>query len=175
MKNDDGVRGIVAAQIGREPRGDVGVAARCEYGLPMAIRTSPRLESGEPFPTLYWLTCPLAVRAVGRLEATGRMRDLNARLGSEPKLAAAYRAAHDRYVRDRDGEGDVTAESAGGMPGRVKCLHALYAHELADANPIGAVVRDEVEPLGCPGPCVAEAEGGVVRTPGHPAFARRAR
>ena len=61
------------------------------------------------------------------------------------------------------------------MPGRVKCLHALYAHELADANPIGEIVRSEIEPLGCPGPCVTERDGTVVRVSPHPAYARRAR
>jgi uncharacterized protein len=142
----------------------------------MVIRTPPRLESGEPFPTRYWLTCPLAARAVGGLESSGVMRDLNERLGSDPALAAAYRDAHERYRRDRDGGDDGPAESAGGMPGRVKCLHALYAHELADANPIGAMVRETIEPLGCPAPCVTAADGGTERrVAGHPAFARRRR
>jgi len=166
------LRRIVEGQIGREPRGDVEIAAGCEFGLPMAIRTPPLLDTGEPFPTLYWLTCPLAIRAVGRLESTGRMRDLNERLSADDDLAASYLLAHDRYRRDRDGDTQGAAESAGGMPGRVKCLHALYAHELADTNPIGAIVRSEVEPLGCPGPCV-DADGR--RTPGHPAFTKRRR
>jgi uncharacterized protein len=168
----DSLRGVVAAQIGREPRGEVALAAPCEHGLPMAIRTSPQLETGEPFPTLYWLTCPLAVRAAGRLEATGRMRELNEQLTSDAELASAYRAAHDRYRADRDGGTGGPAESAGGMPGRVKCLHALYAHEVADENPIGAIVRSEIEPLGCPGPCV-DAENR--RVAGHPGFTRRSR
>ena len=136
----------------------------------MVIRTPPRLETGEPFPTLYWLTCPLARRAVGRLESGGFMRELNDRLAGDAPLASLYREAHDRYRHDRDGSLEVSEESAGGMPGRVKCLHALYAHELADANPMGAVVRERIEPLRCPGPCVS-ADGE--RVPGHPAFARR--
>jgi uncharacterized protein len=167
-----GDRGVVTAQIGREPRGEVDVAVRCEHGLPMVIRTSPTLETGEPFPTRFWLTCPLAIRAAGRLEGSGRMRELNDRLAAEPDLADAYRDAHERYRRDRDGREDGPAESAGGMPGRVKCLHALYAHELADANPIGAIVRSEIDPLGCPGRCV---DADHQRVAGHPAFARRAR
>ena len=168
-------RRVAGVQIGREPRGDVTVAVRCEFGLPMVVRTSPTLESGEPFPTLYWLTCPLAVRAVGKLESTGRMRDLNERLGAEPDLAEAYRTAHERYRSERDGDLGGRDESAGGMPGRVKCLHALYAHELADANPIGAIVRGEVEPLGCPGPCVEMSDDDAARVAGHPGFARARR
>ncbi len=169
-------RAVVAAQIGREPRGEVAVPVRCEHGLPMVVRTSPKLENGEPFPTLYWLSCPLAIRAIGTLESTGRMRNLNERLARDPALAAAYREAHDRYRRDRDGDAPGKEESAGGMPGRVKCLHSLYAHELADANPIGAIVRDEVEPLGCPGPCVVTAGDDTPRrVAGHPGFARARR
>jgi uncharacterized protein len=168
----NGDRGVVEAQIGREPRGDVDVVVRCEHELPMVIRTSSTLDDGQPFPTRYWLTCPLAIRAAGRLEGSGRMRELNDRLAAEPELADAYRDAHDRYRRDRDGGLDGPAESAGGMPGRVKCLHALYAHELAVANPIGAIVRSEVEPLGCPGRCV---DADDRRVAGHPAFSRRAR
>jgi uncharacterized protein len=169
------MRAVVTAQIGREPRGDVSVASVCEHGLPAVIRTPSRLENGEPFPTLYWLTCPLAVRAIGGLESSGAMRELNDRLASDASLASSYREAHERYRRDRDGTADGTAESAGGMPGRVKCLHALYAHERAGANPVGAIVRERIEPLGCPAPCVEDREGDTVRVAGHPAFARKRR
>jgi uncharacterized protein len=169
-------RAVVGAQIGREPRGEIAVAVRCEHGLPAVVRTSPTLETGEPFPTVYWLACPLASRAVGTLESGGRMRELNERLAAEPELGEAYREAHERYRRDRDGDLDGRDESAGGMPGRVKCLHALYAHELADANPIGALVRAEIEPLGCPAPCVEpDGVGGVRRVAGHPGFVRARR
>ena len=164
---------VIEAQIGRPARGGVSVAVRCEYGLPMVIRTSPFLDDGSPFPTLYWLACPLAVRKAGAMEHGGSLRGLTERLGSDAALAAEYSEAHDRYRRDRDGSLDGNPDSAGGMPVRVKCLHALYAHELADANPIGAIVRREVEPLGCPGPCVAEAAGGgVERVPNHPGLPR---
>jgi hypothetical protein len=169
-------RAVVGVQIGRAPRGEVAVAVRCEHGLPAVIRSSPRLQNGEPFPTLYWLTCPLAVRAVGMLESSGRMRELNERLENDAGLAEAYRDAHERYRRDRDGDLDGDLQSAGGMPGRVKCLHALYAHELADANPVGAVVRADIEPLECPGPCVEMAGDGAYRAvPGHPGFTRARR
>lgn len=169
-------RAVVAVQIGREPRGDVAVAARCEHGLPSVVRTSPVLEDGTPFPTLYWLTCPLASRAVGKLESTGVMAELTDALRGDPALAAAYRDAHERYRKDRDGDLEGRDESAGGMPGRVKCLHALYAHELADANPMGAIVRERIEPLGCPAPCVEAGDDGVPgRVAGHPGFVRARR
>lgn len=169
-------RSIVAVQLGRDPRGDVGVVARCPYGLPLVIRTSPRLEDGSPFPTLYYLVCPVAVREVGRLEASGFMREMEALLARDAKIADAYARAHERYRAQRDAIVAIDdASSAGGMPDRVKCLHALYAHERADANPIGAIVRDKIEPLDCPGPCVTEDDGRVVPVAGHPGFGGRRR
>ena len=43
----------------------------------------------------------------------------------------------------------------GGLPGRVKCLHALYAHQAATgADPVGRIVSQVVDPIDCPGPCV---------------------
>jgi hypothetical protein len=170
----DADRGVVATQLGRDPRGAIAIVARCPYGLPAVVRTSPRLDDGTPFPTLYYLTCPVAVRLIGRVEASGRMASYNDLLTEDENVREAYARAHERYVSQRDSLellGDDT--SAGGMPTRVKCLHALYAHEVADGNPIGAFVRPDVEPLvdHCPGPCVIEGE----RVRGHPGFAGKKR
>ena len=169
-------RVTVAIQLGREPRGGVDVIARCPFGLPLVIQTSPRLDEGTPFPTLYYLTCPVAVRAIGRLEAAGAMREMEARLEDDEQLRAAYARAHERYIAQRDAIEKLDEPArAGGMPSRVKCLHALYAHERADGNPIGAIVRDRIEPIDCPGPCVEDVDGRASPTPGHPGFAGKKR
>jgi len=149
-------RRLIEGQIGREVRGAVAVAARCRYGLPAVVRTSPLLPDGTPFPTLYWLSCPAAGVAVGRLEAAGWNASLSERVAAEPELAAAHRAAHEQYLAQRDALGHLPGEpGVGGLPGRVKCLHALYAHELATgADPVGRIVRRVVDPIDCPGPCV---------------------
>ncbi len=104
---------VIAAQLGRAPRGLLGVAHRCPCGLPDVAETAPRLPDGSPFPTLYYLTCPRAAAGT---------------------------------------------QSAGGMPGRVKCLHALVAHELAagGVNPFGREALDAVGAWWLPGPCVDE-------------------
>jgi len=134
---------VVAEQLGREPRGVVSVAARCVCGRPTVVRTAPRLPDGTPFPTTFYLTCPPAVAAVSTLEAGGAMREMTARLAEDPELAAAYRAAHEDYLRRRAELGEVAeieGISAGGMPDRVKCLHVLVGHALAvgpGVNPIG--------------------------------------
>lgn len=140
----DADRSAVEAQLGRAPRGLRAVAHRCACGLPDVVETAPRLEDGSPFPTLYYLTCPRAASAVGRLEAEGVMATMTARLAVEPELAGAYADAHADYIARRDAidvlPGDV---SAGGMPTRVKCLHVLVAHELATGvNPLGREALD---------------------------------
>jgi hypothetical protein len=156
---------VIAAQLGRAPRGLLGVAHRCPCGLPDVAETAPRLPDGSPFPTLYYLTCPRAAAAVSQLEAAGRMRDMTARLADD-ELRRRYEAAHRDYVARRDtaardaGVEPLPAgtQSAGGMPGRVKCLHALVAHELAAGavNPFGREALDAVGAWWLAGPCVPE-------------------
>lgn len=151
---------MVAAQLGRQPRAMRAVAHRCPCGHPDVIETSPRLPDGTPFPTLYYLTCPRATAAVGRLEASGLMREMAGRLGGDEALAAAYRAAHQAYVQRREQTAqvaEIAGISAGGMPNRVKCLHALVAHSLAagaGVNPFGDEALAMMEPWWTSGPCV---------------------
>jgi hypothetical protein len=158
---------VVAVQLGRRPRGLRRVAHRCPCGLPDVVETAPRLPDGTPFPTLYYLTCPRAVTAVGRLEAAGVMRQLEQRLAADGALRSAYQAAHRDYLARRDlaaAEAGVDplpsgTQSAGGMPARVKCLHALVAHELAvpGANPVGRQALAAAGRWWDAGPCVGEA------------------
>ena len=150
----------VAGQLGRPPRGTRAVAHRCHCGLPDVVETSPRLADGTPFPTLFYLTCPRAAAACGRLESAGVMRQMTARLATDPELAAGYRAAHADYLARRDAVEavpEIEGVSAGGMPSRVKCLHALLAHALAagqGVNPFGDEVRELAGAWWTGGPCV---------------------
>jgi uncharacterized protein len=155
---------VVTAQLGRPPRSLRAVAHRCPCGLPDVVETAPRLEDGTPFPTLYYLTCPLAVAAVSRLESGGVMKEMERALLSEPAVRSAYMSAHWDYVGRRDqvaraaGVEPLPAgtQSAGGMPDRVKCLHALVAHELAvpGGNPLGREAATAAGPWWAHGSCV---------------------
>jgi uncharacterized protein len=131
----------VARQLGREPRGVLAIAYRCPNGEPGVIKTAPRLPDGTPFPTLYYLTHPALTAAASRLESSGVMKDMTARLVADPELADAYRRAHESYLCERDAVEPLgTTFSGGGMPSRVKCLHVLIAHSLAKGrgvNPLG--------------------------------------
>lgn len=136
-------RAVLAEQLGREPRGVVGIPVRCRCGQPVVVATAPRLDDGAPFPTFFYLTHPGAVAAVSRLEASGVMRQMGERLRVDPGLAARYRTAHEHYLEARNAVEEVPeieGTSAGGMPDRVKCLHVLVAHALAagpGVNPFG--------------------------------------
>jgi uncharacterized protein len=150
----------IGAQLGRPPRSMHAVAHRCPCGLPDVVATRPRLEDGTPFPTLYYITCPRAVSAISTLEASGLMREMAQRLTSDEDLSAAYERAHRAYLADRESLGpvaEISDVSAGGMPDRVKCLHALVAHTLgagAGANPLGDEALTRLPDWWSAGPCV---------------------
>ncbi|MEV0686039.1 DUF501 domain-containing protein [Nocardia sp. NPDC050378] len=132
---------IIARQLGREPRGVLAIAYRTPDGLPAVVKTAPRLPDGTPFPTLYYLTDPRLTAEASRQESAGVMREMTERLAHDPELAAAYRAAHESYLAERNEiESLGTDFTGGGMPDRVKCLHVLIAHSLAKGpgvNPLG--------------------------------------
>jgi hypothetical protein len=151
---------VIARQLKRPARDVSRVAHRCPCGNPDVVETLPRLGDGSPFPTLYYLTCPRAASQIGTLEASGLMTEMTARLDSDDELAAAYRSAHEGYLRRRD-ELEPVAEiagiSAGGMPTRVKCLHVLAGHSLAagpGVNPLGDETLELLGPWWQDGPCV---------------------
>lgn len=155
----------VAAQLGRPPRGVRQIAHRCPCGQPDVVRTQPLLPDGTPFPTTYYATCPRLTGAVSTLEGRGLMREMDARLAADPGLAAAYRRAHEDYLARRAELGQIEAlegVSAGGMPGRVKCLHALVAHSLAvgpGVNPLGDQTLDRLAPWWRPTSCASADTG----------------
>ncbi|MHC5797326.1 DUF501 domain-containing protein [Lacisediminihabitans sp. FW035] len=146
----------VSRQLGRPARNVIGIAARCVCGNPTVVATRPRLDDGTPFPTLYYLSHPAATAAISTLEANGVMAELQQLLADEP-IAAHYLAAHYAYLADREGlevVEEIAGISAGGMPVRVKCLHALAGHSLAagpGVNPIGDLALEQADwsPLVC--------------------------
>jgi uncharacterized protein len=155
---------VVGRQLGRPPRGVSAIAHYCPCRLPDVVQTQPRLPDGTPFPTLYYLTCSRATAAMSRLEAAGMMREMTAALAADAGLRAAYHAAHADYLARRDAAAAEAGleplppgtQSAGGMPDRVKCLHALAAHELAvpGVNPLGAQALRAAGSWWDAGPCV---------------------
>ena len=152
----------ITAQLQRPPRGAAGIAYRCPCGKPAVVTTQPRLPDGSPFPTMYYLTCPRAVAACSSLESHGLMVEMNLRLDHDHDLAQAYRRAHERYLADRkqiEMVPEIAGVSAGGMPDRVKCLHALVAHSLAAGEGVNPLGDEAVRALGAfwTRPCLEES------------------
>ena len=158
---------VVAAQLGRPPRGAIDVAWRCPCGKPGVVLTAPQLPDGTPFPTTYYLTCLNAVKACSTLEGSGLMAAMGDRLRSDPDLAERYAEAHQSYLADRREVAErlgmsvslIADVSAGGMPERVKCLHALIAQSLAKGpgvNPLGDEVVAELGEFWCH-PCLPQS------------------
>jgi len=155
---------MISAQLGRELRGKSEVRTTCHLGLPVVIAVPPVLDDGTPFPTRYWLTCPLAVRRIARLESGGEIKRLDERARLDVEFGVRLEAANNRYRQQRDALIPDEAEHRprGGVAGAeagVKCLHAHYAdHAARNDNPVGEAVATSVEPLDCTVPCVIGAQ-----------------
>lgn len=137
-------RAVVGAQLGRPVRGEIRIGHRCPCGQPDVIVNDPRLPDGTPFPTVFYLTCPRLTAVISTLESEGVMAELAESIDMDPWAAQAYADAHEDYLLRRSELGtvaEIDGISAGGMPNRVKCLHALVAHSLV-AGPGVNVVGD---------------------------------
>lgn len=119
---------------------------RCPWGRPAVTEQAPFDDSGEPFPTTYYVTCPALVAAISRLEAAGGVERWTRAAQDEPELAASLEAAHAEQRRLRP-------ELPGGIggatrTGSLKCLHAHAAFALAHPGyELGRRIVSEVEPL----------------------------
>lgn len=162
---------MAAAQIERPLRAPSVATQRCPLGIPTVITVPPVLDDGTPFPTRYWLTCPLANRRIGRLEAAGGVKAMDQTVATDPAFAERLTAANGRYAEERDAHIPASAvhRPEGGVAGikhGVKCLHAHYADFAAgNDNPVGEVTAPWVEPLVCEIPCVIAADDGFERNP----------
>ena len=137
-------RALIAAQLGRVPRGEWRVVARCVYGYPVVIATAPVLDNGTPFPTIFYLTCPHLLEAVSGLESSGEIKVWRARVAADPALQALLSAADLAYRAARSAEaGGEDPNPQVGIAGQrdplgIKCLHAHVASALAGIDdPVG--------------------------------------
>ena len=132
--------------LGREPQGTFQVVVRDAQGGPVVLLNEPFLDDGRPMPTLYWLIGRDEVAAVGRLEATGAINQVEAEL--DPELIAD---THRRYAAQRDAripmdhQGPRPSGGVGGTRIGVKCLHAHYGWYLAGGDdPVGRWVAERI-------------------------------
>jgi hypothetical protein len=112
----------------------------------MAIESHPVMEDGSPFPTLFWLTCPVLAKRASGLESVGWMAEVGDLLSTDATLVERFSLTIDRYRARRDGHAVIDDRGAipGGGPERVKCVHAHIAHELSDPpNAVGSMALAE--------------------------------
>jgi hypothetical protein len=148
-------RAVVERQLGRPPRAFRRVVVRCPFGRPAVTEQNARDDSGEPFPTSYWLTCPQLVAAVSRLEAAGGVDRWSRAAAENPALAASLEDAH---AKQRSLRPELDLGVAGAKPGAgsLKCLHAHVAFALAQPGyELGERIVDELSPLWPPVCCSA--------------------
>lgn len=162
-------RAVVARQLGRQPRAFRRVVVRCPYGLPAVTEQDPYDVNGEPFPTMYYLTCSYLVAALARLEAAGGVERWSRTAAEDAALAASLASATDdqrRIRRELGGEGEKPDRGAsldlgiGGAraPEHLKCLHAHAAYALARPGYLlGERILTEVQPPWPAGECCSEA------------------
>lgn len=160
--------GVLSRQLGRPVRDVVEIPARCVCGNPLVAATAPRLANGTPFPTVFYLAHPVITQAASRLEAAGLMYEMTDSVASDPELAAAYEAAHRNYLAERerirvasgtDPVPEIEGISAGGMPERVKCLHAVLGHTLSvgtGINPFGDQTLRSIRQWWTPEQCACD-------------------
>ena len=136
---------IVERQLRRRPRAFRRVAVRCPFGRPAVTEQAPFDESGEPFPTTYWLTCRYLAAAIARLEADGGVERWSRAAREDALLRESLERGHGEQRRLRP-------ELPGGIGGQtrtggLKCLHAHAAFALARPGyELGERIVAEVEP-----------------------------
>ncbi len=127
---------------------------------PMVIQVIPWVKEA-PFPTLYWLTCPILKKEISHIEKdgwVGKLENEYFQVGSEN--LAALKKNHADYRDQRIALLDSVGISWDKIPEQmaeiikttgiggihdfdhIKCLHLHYAHHLASENQVGKVMDE---------------------------------
>lgn len=162
----EGDKAIITKQLGRTPRGVMGVAVRCPEGSPQVIVTHPVILHGvypEIFPTLYWLTCPRLVKEISRLEGAGVIEEIQQEIDQDPKFVQELEEVYQEYANQRmelvkestlkpireryPAQYEVLTQSGVGgiMDKGIKCLHTHFADYLVNRkNPVGRLTAERL-------------------------------
>ncbi|CAM9739748.1 unnamed protein product [Ectocarpus sp. 6 AP-2014] len=163
---------VIHRQLGFRPTNVHSIAARAMTGEPTVLRLYPlavslkgaraRNAERQPFPTMYWLSCPSLKAAVSQLENQGLILEWERRLQADPVIMADMEAAHKSYAEERwsllSAEDVDTIKRQGWeksfsngvagivQPRHIKCLHTHFAHFLATGrNVVGKWTQEALD------------------------------
>lgn len=162
-------RSIVEGQL--DSRGDniLKIIKYCPTGYPLLLLVHP-LWDEEPFPTIYWLSCPVLKERISKLEDHGYLSLFKQKAQESQKYNRKLAKAHRDYAQKRIELMDQSTLNQAknisidlyemlvnsGVAGirdkaGLKCLHGHYAHYLAERNnPVGEDVDKLIDiPVNC--------------------------
>ena len=152
---------VVEVQLNRNLRSDIKVAAKCHFDLPVVVDVPKNLDDGTPFPTMFWLTCPMYIKKVSTLESHGMVKELDNQLNNNNMLNKLWSKRQISYEKERNKKYKNKKNSispsggVGGTLNSIKCLHSHLADELVTGkNIIGQIVLENVGGCNCLEPCV---------------------
>lgn len=162
-KNSD--KEIIEIQLKRKVRSHIDIRSRCHLDLPVVTFVPPNLDDGTPFPTTYWLTCPLLVQRVSSLEASGMVKVFDKIIQKKGNYRTLWEKRQRTYEEERrllevDSDHIPPEGGVGGTSDHIKCLHAHLADHLATRkNPIGQTIESLIGGTDCNVPCVETRDG----------------
>lgn len=152
---------ILQKQLSRPLTVDCQIVVKCPQGYPAVTENKPLDKEGRPFPTLYWLSCPLAVKKCAQLEAASLIKKVEQKLQTDERLRTAFLKGVSAYQQRREqlaAEKKTALSEAflkSGIGGSsnllaLKCLHAHLAHFLATGqNPVGEILFKQLAWQNC--------------------------
>ena len=155
---------VVEIQLGRKLRNSVNIFTTCHFNLPVVIKVPPNLDDGTPFPTTYWLSCPMYTKKVGSLESTGLIKELDRHIQEDKNLENQWLERQRSYEDERTQQIDDKTKihpygGVGGARESIKCLHSHLADQLATGkNIVGQIVEELVGGYNCQEPCIDEEQ-----------------
>jgi hypothetical protein len=159
--------GFFEKKVGRKPSSLIAVLKRCHAGYPIAFASLPEVR-GEPFPTIFWLTCPYLLKLCGKLETALFHKNLEAEISSSEKLKEEFLKAQQKMVAIRKAlaeaaeielDESVLETGIGGVKNllAVKCLHAHLAAGFAGIeSPVTRSLYEAITVLECNEDCMRE-------------------
>ncbi|MFW5873617.1 MAG: DUF501 domain-containing protein [Bacillota bacterium] len=160
---------IIRGQLENSAENVIKVSKYCPTNYPMVILVHPFCND-KPFPTIYWLSCPVIKEDIFKLEDTGYIKKLKQKKNLDSEFRDELDKVHKKYSQARvkllsnnqlehakliseDLYNMLVKSGVAGIRDKegIKCLHGHYADYLINKNnPVGREVSKKIEiPSNC--------------------------